>query len=340
MPLNIEGLRFDLRNSTTQEIADALHENGHVVIDNVWNKHYLQKLYNFTSERYNSDDKKYEGNFDKYPNTTIDSYLGNHLDFEQLCHQAGGYDANIESMLFEEFEKTGLQSIFRALLKGPFFFGRSERVVRRADPKFKLRFTGLHADGQLGACSNEGINSKDEYTLWTPLVDCTDDLTPRLLLLHKEEKIFNDLFENELINKGDSSQHSLVQLRPYQIIDEKKFLEKNQEEIYKSFEKLFIHKQCFAPYVPLGSVVIFDRKVVHGTYINKLMNKPRYSLDCRFTGVFKITKLNRMFSGRLYPNNLSYPNSRIHRIHTFINNQKQKIINIKNSSKFIKVFGK
>jgi ectoine hydroxylase-related dioxygenase (phytanoyl-CoA dioxygenase family) len=143
-----------------------------------------------------------------------------------------------------------------------------------------------------------------------------------------------------MLNKGHSSQHSLVQLRPHQIIDEKEFLEKNQEKIFKSFEKLFLNKLCFAPYVPLGSVVIFERRVIHGTYVTKTMNKPRYSLDCRFTGTFNITKLNRMYSGRLYPNIINYPNSRIHRMHTLINNQIQKLKNLKQSEKFIKVFRK
>jgi hypothetical protein len=323
MKLTFDSPRFDYRNSNSSDIEKVIKQVGHVVLDNVWNKKYVEKLKQWTSERYLNDDKKYQDNLQKTQKSVIDSYLGNHLDFQQLCYQNDGSVKNLEEELIEEFEKTGLPSLFKKMLKGSFMLGISDRVVRRADPKFKIRFTGLHSDGQLRACSREGLNSTDEYTLWTPLVDCVDDLTPRLLMLHKDEKKFNDLFEEEILDKGGGSPHSLVQLRPFQIYDEDNFISKYQAEIFKSFRKIYEHKKCFAPYVPVGSVIIFDCNVIHGTYITEKMNKPRYSLDCRFTGIFKITKNNRMYRGILFQRTKDYPNNLQQKV---INNLNKKII--------------
>ena len=113
-----------------------------------------------------------------------------------LFFVALNFNAEADKRFFTAVELSGLPGLLRVLLKGDFFVGKSERVIRRADPRFALRFIGLHPDGQLNLCSGHAFNTKRELTIWTPLQDCTTDDTPRLLLMHKGET-YTDLFADE-----------------------------------------------------------------------------------------------------------------------------------------------
>jgi hypothetical protein len=53
------------------------------------------------------------------------------------------------------------------------------------------------------------------------------------------------------------------------------------------FARIYAAKQCFAPQVPCGSSVLFERDIVHGSYPHSRMTVPRFSLDFRVMGIYR-----------------------------------------------------
>ena len=80
--------------------------------------------------------------------------------------------------LYEIIKNSNLADLFFNYFSGNFFISENENCIRRADGNTLLRATGLHKDGQLSLISEQGINSKDELTVWTPLVDCSKKMYP------------------------------------------------------------------------------------------------------------------------------------------------------------------
>jgi hypothetical protein len=308
MPLSINSPRVDFRTGDFTEVDNALSTIGHVVLDNVWNKNYLSEVYLRSKQRYEKDDARYSGHFDKYHKVAIDSYLGGHLDFEQLRHESvSNYLKDIEKEFFIEYQRAGLVPLMQLLFSGSFMLGRSERVVRRADPKFPARFTGLHTDGQLNACSQKGIHSKRELTLWTPLNSVEDDSKPRLLLLDKKETSFLDIFNPEELIENFGVKYLPIQLKPFQIKNETAYWEKNSDDVKNFYSRLFANKECYAPYLPLGSSILFSKEVIHGTYILNTMEEARYSFDVRMVGEYKVDGSNAQYSGYLFTTGHNLP---------------------------------
>jgi hypothetical protein len=301
MALTTESPRCSLRTTSFSEVERTLDEIGHVVIDEAWNYRYLEALHARAKSRFDADDALYDGRFDQFPASLIEQYLGGHTNLDEISVGAAQADriASIKAAdreFFFEFERSGLPALLRHLLNGNFILGRSARVIRRTDPRFEVRFTGLHQDGQLRYCSSHGINSKREFTIWTPLQTCVDDDTPRLLLLHRREQ------QLEI----DSELHNITLLKPEQIRDERAYLAEIGS-IDEQFERIYRKYQCFAPRIPIGSVVVFEHCVQHGSYRTSTMKTPRYSLDCRVVGEYRKSKENAGFNGVMF-SSATYPN--------------------------------
>jgi hypothetical protein len=300
LPL-LESPRFSYRSASLAAIDEALATVGHVVLTDLWSTPFLDRLREIAAIRFASDDATYLGNFDKYPHSTIEVYLGGFRNFDEI----GGAGAEeIDAAFFEEIERTGLPALYRRLLHGDFVVSASERVIRRLDPKFPLRFAGIHCDGQLGALSKEALRTDREITLWTPLQDCMTDEIARLLLLHRGETLGDFYAAGGTVKEGDVSFHP-VQLRPLQFRDEvgRRAL---IPEIDAEYRRLFATKRCYAPPVPLGATVLFDKTTIHGSYHLPTMTQPRYSLDFRAVGEYRVTDKNAPYQGRLM-SSTAYP---------------------------------
>jgi hypothetical protein len=155
------------------------------------------------------------------------------------------------------------------------------------------QFSGLHTDGQLHYCSERGINSKREFTIWTPLQDCTGDTTPRLLLLHRGDT-YCDVFSTQESVTDEGNSYLPVQLRPQLAAAS---LEGVADRLDQMFERLYRSKRCYAPAVPLGSAILFDHNIVHGSYRHRGMVTPRYSLDFRVVGIYRTARANARYRG-------------------------------------------
>ena len=140
-------------------------------------------------------------------------------------------------------------------------------------------------------------------TVWTPLSNCTDKKTPRLLLLdqkHSQTEIEKLLEENENVNlKKNNLGNFFVFIKPYQIKEE---LDLNliRKLTFKKFKKIYESKKCFAPYIPLGSSIVFKNNVLHGSFITKEMKNVRYSMDFRVCGDFPVNNETKYFKGKKF----------------------------------------
>jgi hypothetical protein len=292
MALTTESPRFSLRSAKLAEIDAAISEIGHAVIDDVWNPSFLSTVHALARKKYEDDDRRYLGHFSDYPKAVIDVYLGSCNYLESVSN---GQD--LREIYFSELDRSGLPALLRELLKGDFFVDESERVIRRTDPRFPLRFIGLHKDGQVGPCSRAGINSKRELTIWTPLQDCTDDDTPRLLLLHRGDDIYDLMSADEL---APVVLHADVQ----------KFETSSGSLADGAFDRIYEARRCYAPKVPLGSCIIFEHDIVHGAFRTSKMQTPRYSLDFRIVGRYRPTLANGTYKGILY-RSADFPNNEV-----------------------------
>ena len=166
-------------------------------------------------------------------------------------------------------------------------------------------------------------------TIWTPLSSCTDRKTPRLLLLdqkHSQTEVEELLEESKNINlKKNNLLIFFVFIKPYQIKEEfklnlirkltfekfrkpyqiKKELDLNliRKLTFEKFRKIYKSKKCFAPYIPLGSSIVFKNNVLHGSFITEEMKNVRYSMDFRVCGDFLINKDTKYFKGKKFVNN-------------------------------------
>jgi hypothetical protein len=291
MPLSFDSPRFARRGADLRSIDSALASTGHVVLDDVWNGDYLAGVRRDADGRFQRDDKRFANGFEGYPDSVVECYLGSFIGLENLFETDASLNREQDLKFFSEFELSGFPGLLRVLLNGDFFVGRSERVIRRADPRFAIRFIGLHPDGQLGDCSRRGFNTKRELTIWTPLQDCTADDTPRLLLMHKGET-YTDLF--------DEGHPPAIERRRKQIRNEAEVADTVRSAVDRQFEQLFAERRCYAPYVPLGGSIIFEAGVFHASYVRHGMTVPRFSLDFRSVGDFKRTAVNRSYVGQTF----------------------------------------
>jgi hypothetical protein len=304
MALTTESTRYSLRTASLSDVECTLDEIGHVVLDEVWNYRYLETLRARAKSKFERDDALYDGRFDQFPASLVEQYLGGHTNLDEITlgPAQGDGPASIKAAdreFFFEFERSGLPALLRQLLNGNFVLGRSERVIRRTDPRFEVRFTGLHQDGQLRFCSSRGINNNREFTIWTPLQPCLDDDTPRLLLLHRREQ--------QLEIDGDI--HKVTLLKQQQVRDERTYVTEIGS-IDDQFNQIYRKYQCFAPRIPIGSVVLFEHCVQHGSYRTSTMKTPRYSLDCRVVGEYRKSKENAGYNGVIF-SSASYPSQTV-----------------------------
>jgi hypothetical protein len=270
MPLTFDSPRFSIRDAAFPEIESKLDRVGHVVLDGLWNPNFLTRLRNFGEKHFRDD-----------------ATGGTHLP------DVRGLPGWNDREFFAEIERSGLPAILRHLLRGDVVVSQHERVVRRADATVTGIFSGLHFDGQLRACSDEGINSTREFTIWSPLVDCTSEATPRLLLLQRGQN-FADVFSAKDQVTDGGIKYLPTQLRPTVEADG---LNGAASQLDAMFERIYAARQCYAPRIPLGSAVLFEHNIIHGSYRKSGMTVPRYSLDFRAVGVYRKTEKNRHFEG-------------------------------------------
>lgn len=291
MALSLDSPRFSLRSAKFEDIDAAVDEVGHAVLDDVWNPAFLADFRRLSQSSFERDDARYSGRLDQYPKAVIDVYLGS---THQIDYIANGND--VRSQFFLELERSGLPALFHHLFKGDFFVEETERVIRRTDPQFPMRFIGLHTDGQIWACAKDGIKVKRALTLWSPLQDCDNDDTPRLLLLHKGQSFY------DLMDEHDSGRVALH-------TDLTKYEGAGPDKADAVFEKIYASRDAYAPRLPLCSAILFDHAVTHGAYRHARMTVPRYSLDFRVTGRYRLRLSNGAHEGVLY-RSYSFPNNK------------------------------
>jgi hypothetical protein len=268
MALGFDSPRFELRDASLADIERSIDDVGHVVLDGLWNRPFLSRLHDFAATNFTS------------------SPAG-------ATHFDGALPPAHDRDFLVEFERSGLPALLRHLLSGDFVVSRSERVVRRANAAVPAQFSGLHMDGQLRYCSEKGIHSKREFTIWTPLQDCTNDMTPRLLLLHRGDT-FADVFAAQESVTDEGNSYLPVELRPQLAAAG---LENAADRLDQMFERLYAAKRCYAPPVPFGSAVLFEHNIVHGSYRNRGMTTARHSLDFRVVGVYRPAPANARYRG-------------------------------------------
>jgi hypothetical protein len=288
--VSLNSPRFSLRTADFDAIDQAIRQTGHVVLDNVWNPNFLSELRRDAKDRFEADDRRLEKG-DALQD--VHGYMGGEIGIGVLFGRdeaAVAKSVQYSARISVEFARSGMPALVRCLLNGTCVLGDTVASLRRIDPRFPVRFTGLHSDGQLDVCSSQGRTSRRELTLWTPLQDCVDEDTPRLLLLHCRETI-------DTILHDDGKDIVLLHTDP---LGEAAYLAKAGNDIDRFFDRLYREKECFAPHVPFGSAVLFDCHVVHGSYRTDQMKTPRYSVDMRMVPEFRTTWNNCLFLGTTY----------------------------------------
>lgn len=277
--------------SEPEGIDAALENIGHAVLENVWPTSFINALRAATAEKFQADDALNLGRIEAMEAAEREIYLGNFTCLDGLP-DPWGWDARF----YEQFSGSPLPRLYHHLFGGAFVLARNERVLRRSDPRFPLRFAGLHFDGQLGPARLAARCRQRELTLWTPLVDCLDEETSRLLLLHRGEGI-GALFTETVTSRGVD--FAPVMLRPWQFRDDE--FDAINPTVMRQFEKLYRERRCYAPKVGIGDAILFDHAIVHSSYIPAAgVRRVRYSMDCRAIGEYEVTDANRAYSGKLF----------------------------------------
>jgi hypothetical protein len=266
MAVSLESPRFSLRSASFGDIEAALATVGHAVLDDVWNPLFLAEAREAALRAFAAPAQQDVG----------------YVAFTELFP---GPIKDAHDRLFRELERSGLPALLKHLLAGDVVVDHNNIFVRRADVAPPIRFTGLHRDGQLQKLARSGINSTGEFTTWTPIVDCTSDDLPRLLLLHRDEQFNLSMFEGT--DRVDGAFHP-IQLRPRDMAAEAARGEEIAAATERQFDRLFEQHRCYAPHVPVGSVVIFVHSVTHGSYIRRSMTHTRLSFDFRTVGVYAV----------------------------------------------------
>jgi hypothetical protein len=268
MALSFDSPRYSLRTADFSDITDSIERTGHVVLEDVWNVPFLDRILRVAQEAFEEDDR----NVNRLPPERVGSYIGGVTPCSVMSDPA----------FSPEFERSGITALLRLLFAGSFVVDGAEQATRRVDPKIAARFTGLHRDFQLDELAIRGLRTDRAVTIWTPLLDCSDEMTPRLLLFAHGEapEAPRPTMLGELHKQ--SEQHSV-----------------SPSEMDAMFEGIYQRFECYAPHVPLGGAIVFDRNVVHGTYRHSSMTKVRYSFDVRALGEYALIK-NRVTPGRIY----------------------------------------
>jgi len=285
MPLSFESPRFSLRNANFSKIQAALESVGHVVLTDVWNLDFLGEMLAAAKRNFATDDS----NYDAIAHTAqIGSYIGG---------VTGQFGTGSNDEFFLEFERTGLPAALRHIFNGNFVMDFGERATRRVDPTVPARFTGLHRDFQLDGMAAQGLRSKRAITLWTPLNDCLDENTPRLLLLDR----------HDTVDRGNPREVNLAGLHDPAFAD--KISGAKLDELFD--EHVYAVYRCYAPHVPLGGLVAFDHNVIHGSYRRSTMRTTRYSFDTRAVGEYNRTKAKAATYRGLIYRRARYPSPRL-----------------------------
>jgi hypothetical protein len=277
MPLSFDSPRFSLRTADFAEIDRAIADVGHAVVTDVWNRYFLAEAASTAAKSFAIDDSNVSL---LAANGQIGSYIGG---------VTGRFGVGSDETFFLELERTGLISLLRILLKSDPIIDFSERATRRVDPNVPARFTGLHRDHQLDGKAARGLASKRALTLWTPLCDCLDEDTPRLVLLHCDD-VLEQRSPREVMLSG--------------LHDPKLADRASAAELDAMFDSIYAETRCYAPHVPLGGLIAFDNRTVHGSYRRAGMRKVRYSFDIRAHGMYSQIKNDSpgvRFQSAVYP---------------------------------------
>lgn len=289
---------IDLENFKLEEFNEKFSQHEHIIVKNSFENKFLNSLKKLSEQYYSILDKNYENQL--IPSHEINQYFGSFQSLRKVCQKK----QKIVNEFFKLFLNSNLSKLFFHYFKGNFFVAESENCIRRANGKYFLRSTGMHKDGQLSLISSQGVNSKNELTIWTPLNNCIDENTPRLLLLDKNEEIHNVL-NNQDYFEDDGIKYASIQLKPFAYTNEKKF-QNREKKILQTYKKIFKKSKCFAPYISLGSSIIFSQRIWHGSYILPKMKIERHSMDFRVCGEYIKNSNNKNVEGYNYVHNSNY----------------------------------
>ncbi|OGO90162.1 MAG: hypothetical protein A3F10_06345 [Coxiella sp. RIFCSPHIGHO2_12_FULL_42_15] len=269
-----ESERYVLRKENIDNIIQAIKNVGHCVIEKTWDINLVDYLYRISDQYFNCKDEAWFSG--KMPDGELNQYFGAFYDV---------FDAVSNDKFFNTIKDSCLPLLFNKMLNGKFVIMQNERSARRVDPKFPVRISGFHVDGQLSRLSSQGYHTQDEFTMWSPLRDAVDERTPRLLLLHQSE---NDNYlkinYDQVTDIGDKQNIPILALSKLNLALEKNHSAEIITKRDKAYRVLFEKLKCYAPKLQKGDVILYDKSVWHSTYAPENFSNKMISLDFRIVG--------------------------------------------------------
>ena len=287
--------RYSCHPDNYAHIALALNTVGHVVIENVFDTTTLHYSKAYTLNFFKKMDAAYQQ--EQLSETECQSYFGNTYSFMP------DKEGNECFQLFMDMIGRSIINLYFYLLKGDVAAIHGP-ILRRVDPTFPLRCIGLHVDNQkpIIEYTNQAFRCKDAYSMWTPLCDINSN-TPGLLLLHRKFRFINtahnllepgDVNNVHIYNTDAENLNEKINVTPLYLFNlPRKELNPNedlrintlQQETLDSLIKKLGY-DIYAPQLTLGSAIIFNRDVIHGSFSYNGLTQPRHSIDLRFIGDF------------------------------------------------------
>ena len=226
MSLSFNIPEIDLKNLDTEEFLRKFNKNEFVLVKNTFSKKFLNELYKSSKKYFDNYDYKYKN--DNIINHELDQYFGSFHFIRKICKK----NPRIMNIFYENILNSNLSEIFKKKFSGNFFVSESENCIRRASARHYLRATGLHKDGQLSLASKKAFKSNEELTIWTPLVDCIDENTPRLLLLDKDTLTLESILDNDDYFFDNGVKYLSIQLKPFAYQNESEFSYREKNKPY------------------------------------------------------------------------------------------------------------
>ena len=279
--------RFCCHPDNFKSIADALKNVGHVVVEDLFSTTSLTYCKKYLKHLFETKDADYQNG--KMNEAERKIYFESTYSF--IDQAAQSYCEAYLSML----QRSHLLDVFHYLLKGDVAAAYGP-VLRRVDPKYSLRHVGLHKDGLLTEYTQHAYQSNDEYTLWTPLSDI-DVETSTVLFLSNKYQFPNNTAPGEaadtviLYNTLTQQPLDITPLFLHNL-PKKNFSKEEEQEANHRYYNALNHliteagDNLYAPTLKLGSAIIFDQHVVHGSFFHTGLKKTRYSIDIRLIGDF------------------------------------------------------
>ncbi|OGO90161.1 MAG: hypothetical protein A3F10_06340 [Coxiella sp. RIFCSPHIGHO2_12_FULL_42_15] len=266
--------KYPLKPEYCDHIINSVKLTGHCVLEQVWDVTFLDKVFSVADRFFEAKDQVWY--LGKMPSGELNQYFGSFYDV---------FDNHLNDDFFDCIATSALPMLFTVMLQGRFAIMKNERAVRRVDPKFPVRLSGFHVDGQLSKLSSQGFHTQDEYTVWSPLVDVMDDCTPRLMLIDRNDHAsFLALYDSIVIDLGAKKNIPILGLSKLNLDLEKKFLKEILVARENAYAAVVEKQKCYAPKLKKGDAIIFDKNIWHSSFIPPFFENKRLSLDFRIVG--------------------------------------------------------